>query len=299
MLKLKRKFGDRYDGYRVKNVDPFFFLIPHVMKKRVDSQVFFEDELDITELEKFIRQHGETDVPGIKMYHLLVAACIRLYAQRPYLNRFCISGKIYARNNMHISMSILRGQGNQAESTMVKPEFELTDTLKDVVDRFNQLVAENRQEASENGTDVAAKVLGKLPVWLTRFAVNVLAFLDRRGWLPKALNNVSPFHTSLFITNLGSIGIKPIYHHIYEFGTTSIFIAMGKKRTVRELDTDGTIVKKRKLDIKVVADERICDGHYYATSMRMLNKILQHPERLLNPPDEVVLDDGIIMKGRT
>ena len=299
MLKLKRKFGDRYDGYRVKNVDPFFFLIPHVMKKRVDSQVFFEEELDITELEKFIRQHGETDVPGLKMYHLIVAACIRLYSQRPYLNRFCISGRIYARNNMRVSMSILRGTGDAAESTMVKPEFELTDTLKDVVDRFNQLVEENRQVTSENGTDTVAKVLGRLPAWLTRFAVNTLGFLDRRGLLPKAINNVSPFHTSLFITNLGSIGIKPVYHHIYEFGTTSVFIATGKKRTVREIEADGTIVKKRKIDIKVVADERICDGHYYATSMRMLNKILLHPERLLEPPAEVVMDDGIIMKGRT
>lgn len=299
MQKLKRKFGDRYDGYRVKNVDPFFFLIPHVMKKRVDSQVFFEEELDITELEKFIRKHGETDVPGLKMYHVIVAACIRLYSQRPSLNRFCISGRIYARNNMRISMSVLRGQGDKAESTMVKPEFDLADTLQDVVDRFNTLVEENRKETSQNGTDAAAKILGKLPAWLTRFAVNVLAFLDRRGWLPKALNNVSPFHTSLFITNLGSIGIKPIYHHIYEFGTTSIFIAMGKKRTVREIEADGTIVKKRKLDIKVVADERICDGHYYATSMRMLTKLLQHPERLLVPPEQVIQDEGIIMKGRT
>ena len=215
MLKLKRKFGDRYDGYRVKNVDPFFHLIPHVMKTRVDSQVFFEDEIDITELEKFVRTQGENGIPGLKMYHLILAACIRLYAQRPYLNRFCMNGRIYARNNMRISMSILRGQGGDAETTMVKPEFELTDTLQDVVTRFNQLVDANRVETSENGTDATAKLLGALPTCITRFAVNTLAFLDRRGWLPKAVNEISPFHTSLFITNLGSIGIKPIYHHIY------------------------------------------------------------------------------------
>lgn len=299
MLKLKRKFGDRYDGYRVKNADPYYLLTPHIMKKRVDSQVFFEEELDITELEKFIRKHGETDVPGLKMYHLIVAACIRLYSQRPYLNRFCMNGKVFARNRMQISMSILRGQGDQAVSTDIKPEFELTDTLQDVVKRFNQLVDENRQETTENGTDSVATALTHMPCWLTRFIVNMLGFLDRRGWMPKALNEISPFHNSLFITNLGSIGIKPVYHHIYEFGTTSIFVAMGKKRTVREIEADGTIVKKRKIDIKIVADERICDGHYYATSMRMLSRLLQHPEQLLEPPAEVIMDDGIVMKGRT
>lgn len=298
MLKLKRKFGDRYDGYRVKKVDPFFLLVPHIMKKRVDSQVFFEEEVDITELEKFVRRHGETDIPGLKMYHLIAAACVRLYSQRPCLNRFCIHGRIFARNNMRICMSILKGQSEGAESTIIKPEFELEDTLQDVVRKFNAIIDENRQEATENGTDATAGFLGHMPVFLARFAVNLLAFLDRRGIMPKMLNEISPFHTSLFITNLGSIGIKPVYHHIYEFGTTSIFVAMGKKRTVREIEADGTIIKKRKIDIKVVADERICDGHYYATSMRMLAKLLQHPERLLVPPEEVVLDPGIDMKGR-
>lgn len=299
MLELKRKFGDRKDAYRIKKVDPFFLLIPHIMKKRVDSMVFFEDNIDITELEEFVRKHKETDIPGLHMYHVFASALLRLYSQRPYLNRYCMSGKIFARKSMRISMSVLRGKGDEQLSTMVKPEFEMSDTLYNVVENFNSQVDLNHEETTENGTDNTANILGHLPNWLTRFAVNFLTFLDHRGWLPKAVSEVSPFHTSLFITNLGSIGIKPIYHHIYEFGTTSIFVAMGKKETKYELRPDGTTVKKRYIGIKVVADERICDGHYYATSMRMLAKILRNPDQLLTPPEKVVIDNGIDMKGRT
>lgn len=299
MQKLKRKFGDRYDGYRVKNVDPFFLLIPFLMKNRVDSQVYFEDEIDITELEKFVRIHGDTDIPGLKMYHIFVAACIRLYSQRPYLNRFCMRGRIYARKTMRVSMSMLRGQGEEGcVSTVIKPEFELSDTLADVVNRFNTIVEENRKISTENNTDWTASLIGHMPGFLARFVVNLLTFLDHHGRMPKALNEVSPFHTSLFITNMGSIGVEPVFHHIYEFGTTSLFIAIGKKKNVQEIGPDGSVIKRRKMGVKVVADERICDGHYYAASMRKLVKLLRNPERLLLPPEQVLIDDGIDMKGR-
>ena len=292
MMQLKRKFGDRYDGYRVKKVDPFFLLIPNIMPTRVDSQVYFSDEIEITALEKFVRDHGETDLPGLKMYHVMIAAMIRLISQKPYLNRF-------ARNYITISMSIKRGTGETALTTVVKPRFEPEDTLVDVVRKFNEAVDENRKAESENDTDNTASVVGKLPSWLVRWFVNFMFFLDRRGHLPKIINKASPFHTSMFLTNMGSLGIRPIYHHIYEFGTTSIFVGMGKKETIYETKSDGTLAKHRKMGIKVVADERICDGNYYATSMRSLARYLHNPERLLEPPETVVMDDGIDMKGRT
>ena len=298
MMKLKRKFGDRYDGYRIKKVDPFFLLIPNIMPTRVDSQVYFSDEIEITALEKFIREHNETDLPGLKMYHVMIAAMIRLISQKPYLNRFVMHSKIFARNHITISMSIKRGTGEDALTTVVKPAFEPENTLYDVVKKFNDAVTENRQTEAENGTDNTANIIGKLPACLVRWFIAFMVFLDKRGLMPKIINKVSPFHTSMFLTNMGSLGIRPIYHHIYEFGTTSVFVGMGKKETVYETSSDGTLVKRRKVGVKVVADERICDGNYYATSMRMLARYLHHPERLLTPPETVVMDDGIDMKGR-
>lgn len=298
MVRLKRKFGDRYDGYRVRKVDPFFLLIPNIMATRVDSQVYFSDEIEITGLEQFVREHGETDLPGLKLYHVMIASMIRLISQKPYLNRFVMHGKIFARNHITISMSIKRGTGENALTTVVKPQFEPEDTLSDVVRKFNDAVEENRKSEQENDTDATASIVGKLPACIVRWFVRFMFFLDKHGRLPKLINKASPFHTSMFLTNMGSLGIRPIYHHIYEFGTTSVFIGMGKKETVYETKADGSVEKHRRLGIKVVADERICDGNYYATSMRSLARYLQNPERLLTPPETVVPDDGIDMKGR-
>ncbi len=298
MQQLKRKFGDRYDGYRVKNVDPFFLLIPYIMKTRVDSQVFYTDRLEITEIEKFVREHTLTDIPGLKLYHVMVASMVRLLSQRPYLNRFVAGRKIYARNHISISMAMKRSMSDDADTTTVKPRFEPTDVLQDVVNKFNTAIEQNRTTVNENQTDFTAKLIGGLPGGLIKFTIWFLDGLDKVGLMPKVINKVSPFHTSMFLTNMGSIGIKPIYHHIYEFGSTSVFVAIGKKYIENEIDEQGNVIKRKYIDIKVVADERICDGYYYANSMRMLAKIIKDPETLLEKPKEVIMDDGIKMKGR-
>lgn len=297
MIQYSRKFGDRYDGYRVKKVDPFFFIIPQVMSKRVDSQVYFSEEVDITALEQFIREHTNTDIPGLRMYHILIASYIRMVSKRPYFNRFVLGHRIYQRKQLTVSMAIKR-HSDREETTTLKIPFDPKDTLQDVVNKFNKTVEANKRVIDENGTDHVAKVLGHMPTFLLTAAIGFFKMLDRHGMLPKLINKVSPFHTSLFITNMGSLGIPPIYHHIYEFGTTSIFVAMGNKHTKNEVDLQGNVTPRRKMGIKVVADERICDGAYYAAGMRMLSRFLKNPQALLTPPDTVAVDDGIIMKGR-
>lgn len=289
---LSKKHGDRADGYRITNVKGVFLLIPYIMKDRVDSQVYWEDDVDITKLEDFVRQHQD-EFPGLSLYHVIIAAVLRTYSQRPYLNRFVVDSKMYSRNHFCVSMMIKRGLTVGGEETLIKPEFPLDATLGDVVKGFNEILDENKSAGSSNGTDQTALNLGSLPHGLVKFVVNTLMFLDRKNCMPKFFHKVSPFHTAFFITNIGSIGIEPIYHHIYEFGTTSVFLAIGKKKTVITTDTDGNIVKKRVMGFKLVADERICDGHYYAESARFFMRLLRKPEKLLNPPEKVYVDDAI------
>ena len=296
MIQYSRKFGDRYDGYRIKNVDPFFFIVPEVMSKRVDSQVYFSDEIDITTLEQFVREHTNTDIPGLKLYHVVIAAYLRVVSQKPYFNRFALGHRIYHNKQLTVSMAVKRR--SDREETTLKIPFDPKDTVHDVVNKFNYLVAENKVVEAENGTDKVAKILGSMPTFLLTAAIGFFKFLDRHGKLPKAINKVSPFHTSFFITNMGSLGIPPIYHHIYEFGTTSVFVSIGNKRNEHEMDAHGNVTTRRKMGIKVVADERICDGAYYAMGMRMMAKLLKHPETLLTPPETVIEDDGIVRKGR-
>ncbi len=292
---FKRHLGDRYDGWRVRQVDPVFAVIPYILRTRTDAQNYFEERVPIDKIEAFIRENRE-EIPGLSIMHVIIAAMVRLVSQRPNLNRFVVWNKIFARNYMNISLVVKRSLTDDGEETLIKPYFLPTDTLKDVVERINKELEENQQEGQENSSDKISKILGMLPDFLMRTVVFSFMWLDKVGMLPRIIEQASPWHSSLFLTNIGSIGIESIYHHLYEFGNCSIFAAMGKKSQVQKVTRDGDVINSKTILLKFVVDERICDGFYYASSLRMLNKIFQNPEQLLSPPEKVVLDEGVKWK---
>ena len=134
---FKKGFGDRYDGWRVRHVDAVYNVIPFVMRTRLDAQNLFEENIPIENIERFIRDHRE-DMPGLAFMHVIIAAMVRMIATRPYLNRFVMWNKIYARNHIDIALMIKRKHSNV--ETNVKPEFEPTATLTDVMNTMNAIV---------------------------------------------------------------------------------------------------------------------------------------------------------------
>ena len=118
----------------------------------------------------------------------------------------------------------------------------------------------------------------------------VLRFLDFHGKLPKSLLKVSPFHGSMVVTSMGSLGIPAIYHHLYNFGTLPVFISYGNIFTADAVKRDGSREKHHFVTFKVVTDERICDGYYYASVFKRLKKIFQNPEILDETLESVVED---------
>ena len=291
----KRSIADRYDGWRVRNVDAVYNVIPFIMRTRMDSQNLFEENIPIEGIEEFIRAHRE-DIPDLSIMHVIMAAAVRMIALKPYVNRFVVWNKIYARNHIAISLMIKRKQSNV--ETTIKPEFEPADTLREVMKKVNALIHENIQDDAKNDMDNVANKFGYIPAFLFRFAIWLLLALDNIGLLPKSLNKVSPFHCSLFLTNVGSLGIGPIYHHLYEFGTCSMFIAMGSKYKVRVVSADGVHGERRYIGLRFVCDERICDGKYYAGAMKQFRYYMTNPEKLLEPPETVIMDDGVPARKR-
>ncbi len=289
----KRRLGDRYDGYRIRKLDPIMQIIPAVMRTRLDSQVFFDYKLDVTELEKFVREHRKTDIPDLRMLHIFMTAMLRMMSQFPKLNRFVSGKKVYARNCYSISIACKRSLSNDDEETTITPRFEPDDTLTEVAQKLEAALKKDVYESRVEGnkTDVVARVLGAVPTFIKAGVVDLMRNLDKIGLMPKVIYNASPFHASMFITDLGSCGIGPIYHHLYEFGTCSVFVAMGKKESEYYIDASGETKLRRYINVKVVADERICDGFYYASAMKAFTRLLRHPEKLLLPPEEVIMDD--------
>ncbi len=289
--KRKRRFGDRYDGYKVNEKDPLFHIMPFIMRSRLDSQVFFDEKIDITGLSSFITSHRE-DMPDLSVYHIFAAAVIRTLVQKPKLNRFVSGNRIYSRSYLRVSMTIKKSLDERSEEALVMPEFEPYDTLKEIVEKFSKEVndAKVQDDGDSNATEAVVKTINLLPVFVKKFVIWTLRKLDNMGKMPKALNKVSPFHSSLYITNVGSIGLNSVYHHLYEFGTTSIFLSLGKRETVREIQSDGSVKTKIMINVRLTLDERICDGYYFSRAFKLFKQLVKNPHLLLEKPDYIGKD---------
>lgn len=290
MKKRRRRFGDRKDGRKLRTLPPMSKVSPYIMKKRSDAQNSFRDSFEITEAERLIQKKREEGFKNIGILHIILAAYIRTVASRPGINRFISGQKIYARNNIEIVMTIKKEMSLSAPDTVIKVIFSPTDTLTQVYEKFNKVVDENTGNNADSSFDNTAKVLTYIPGLVLKFAVWFLNFLDYFGRLPKALTKVSPFHGSFIITSMGSLGIPPIYHHIYDFGNLPVFFSYGAKRSQTVISPDGKLEKKNFIDFTVVTDERICDGYYYASAFKILKRYMKNPDILDTPPENVVED---------
>ncbi|MDD3079639.1 MAG: 2-oxo acid dehydrogenase subunit E2 [Paludibacter sp.] len=288
----KWHLGDRYDGWRVRKVDAVFSVIPYFLRTRMDAQNYFEERVPIDHIEQFIKEHKQ-DIPELSIMHVVMAALVRLVSQRPHLNRFVMWNKIFARNHVSFSIAVKRTLSDNGEETLIKPYFMPTDTLQDIVRKTKQEQEKNQKVGQQNASDTISRILGLLPDFAMRVVVWVLLWLDKVGLMPRFIEQASPWHCSIFLTNIGSIGVESIYHHLYEFGNCSMFVAMGKKSRRHAFNKSGDLTAYKSILLKFVMDERICDGFYYASSMRVLNKILSDPAVLLQAPEKVIIDEGV------
>ena len=271
-------FGHRNDGRKLKTLPPFFKVIPNIMLERNDSQVLFKQDIAIKNLDEYIDKKAEEGIK-ISYMHIVYAALVRIIAERPRLNRFAMNGTIYARNKIYVSLAIKKSLTDDGEETTTKAEFNGTENIFEVKRKIDAIIEQNKDTSADNDTDIVAKTLSLIPNWLIRIIIKILRSLDRHGMLPKSLIKASPFHTSVFLTNVGSLGIDSIYHHIYNFGTTSMFFSMGKKKK-SYIYEDEEFKEEKCITLAFVGDERICDGYYYASSFKLLSKYLKKPELL-------------------
>lgn len=271
-------FGFRSDGRKIKTIGPFFRVIPHVMKNRSDAHVYYTQELPLATLDAYINKKEEEGIQ-ISYMTIIYAALVRLLAERPYLNRFVMNGRTYARKGIYISLAIKKKMSEEIEETTIKLPFTGSENIFEIKEKLEAAITKNKDLSAENSTDRLAKFLWLVPNFVMKFIVNTLMFLDKHGMMPKFAIHASPFHTSAFLTNVGSLGIDAIYHHIYDFGTTGLFLAMGKKKKDYIYD-DETVKEEKCISLAFVCDERICDGFYFASSVKMFNRFLKKPELL-------------------
>ena len=286
--KRKRRLGDRREGRRLRTLDGLHVATPFIMETRADACNYFSEELDISLADEFVQNQLISGKEGFSMLHVFLAAYVRAVATYPYLNRFVSGQRIYARNEIEVCMVVKKSMSMDSPETAIKVKFEPTDTIYDVYDRFNAAVSSvNSEDGASAGTDSITKFFRKFPRLLFRWTVRAISALDYWGLCPKALMDALPFWGSMIITSMGSLGIKPIYHHLYNFGNLPIFISYGTKRRVTTTDRKGNPITKKVIDMKVVTDERTCDGYQYATAFKYIRKLIENPAVLVDPPEQV------------
>ena len=286
----KKKLGDRRDGRRITTMPAMSYLEPFLMSTRADSQNHFEDVIDITNVERYLDQKHKEGYTDMTLLHVILAAYVRVVSERPSVNRFIAGQRIFAAKNVECVMTVKKKMSLESEDTVIKIKFDPRDNIYNIYKKFQLTLKDAVANESETSFDSISKLLGKIPRFILRGLIKILYSLDYVGLLPEALRNISPFHGSMIITSMGSLGIPAIYHHLYDFGTLPIFISYGSIFAGDAVKRDGTKERHHFVTLKVVTDERICDGYYYASAFKRIKRYLLRPE-LLDDFAESVKED--------
>ncbi|HOW23538.1 MAG TPA: 2-oxo acid dehydrogenase subunit E2 [Sedimentibacter sp.] len=274
----------RSDGYLVKDLNPFVKIIPYVMEKRSDAQNFSKQIFPAESIDKYILEKKREGY-NFSYMHVFIAAYVRVIAERPQLNRFVMNNQIYQRNKIYVSMAVKRSFRDDGEETTVKFEFTGKENIFEIAEIIDTNIAKALSE-DNNDTDKLAEMVMSMPGFVKKLLVRILKTADKYNMLPKSIIDASPFHTSMFFTYLKSIDTQYIYHHLYDFGTTGLFAALGKTVKLPVVENDQVVIKKC-CEIGYTMDERICDGVYYARSFKLFEKYISSPK---------LLETGLIQK---
>ena len=287
----KAMFVHRPEGRRIRGIDPIVQATPYLMPMRCDAQVFLDHEVDYEPLMRYIAAKSREGIK-ITFMEILIACFVRGVSQTPEVNRFIMNRQFYNRTELTCSFTILMDtKDDSIEENTVKVFFDPSDTIFDVSARVKTCLMHNRNPETPGFTYKLAHFAMSVPL-LPNIIVGLIKLLDRYGLAPKALLDALPFHTSMFVTNMASIGMMRVYHHIYNFGNTSLFFSLGNPRRSYTVDAGGKVIRKCSLPIGVTADERVCGGAVYAKLFATMKHCLAHPEELETPPEKVYYNEG-------
>nr|MCR4791065.1 hypothetical protein [Treponemataceae bacterium] len=278
----KKYHKDRKDGRYIKSMESIMKFMPFVMRTRNDACNLMRDSVELNSITKYVHEKRNAGFDGFNVMYILVAAYVRSVSQNPGVNRFVSGCRIFARNNIEVCMEVKKELKLDAPATMIKfyfePDFTIDQVYKEMYTKIQAY--KNEPEGENNAFDKAADIFCSMPRPFLKWVIRMLYRLDYNGLIPKSLLAISPFHCSMLLTSMGSLGIPPIYHHLYNFGNCPMFISFSSNRHDYIPNKEGEIERKHFLDFNFTLDERICDGQYYAHALHDLKRFLKNPELL-------------------
>ena len=283
-IKQKRRFGDRKDAYRIRDLDAMHAFAPYIIPDRVANEAVCIEHIDVTEMETYLKKKNAAN-PQYKytMFHVICAALAKTLYMRPKMNTFIAGHRYYQRKDISFSFVAkkeLKDHSYEALAIIKLDQEDKTSPIEQLHDKICNFVHGVR---NENKTDVTTNdiaFLNKFPRPILRFIIRILNWLDYHGKIPSSLSKADPYYSSIFISNLGSVKMSASYHHLSNYGTNSIFIIIGEKKKRPVFNEDGSYEMKDTLELGLTIDERIADGIYFSNSIKLLKKLVQNPELL-------------------
>ncbi|HTX73707.1 MAG TPA: hypothetical protein VMC79_12835 [Rectinemataceae bacterium] len=277
-------FIDRSDGRRVKGLPSFNAIMPYLMRTRTESVVYFAKDIDVENALRYV--HRMNTVEGSNRYSLfalILSAAVRSLALKPRMNRFVHRRGVYQRKELSISFIVKKKLTEEAAESNAKILFDPRDTIQEATDRINSGI-EAARSPKLGADDREVEIAHRIPFGKA-VATSAFRFLDHFNVAPASMVRTDPLYTSIYFANLGSIGLDTPYHHLYEWGTASIFVVMGRMFQKDVGRTDGSVARRHFINFKVSLDERIGDGIYFAHAASLFQRLIVHPELLEERPD--------------
>lgn len=275
-----RKWGDRYDAYRIRDIDGVHFYMAYLMPKRTQAEVYINEKLDVTELLEYIKEKNASGERKVTMFHCVIAAMARTIKMRPLLNRYISGKRYYMRHEISMGFTIKKRFTDHAEESLMIYRPKDDENVTAITDKLSPQVKEAKREDKGQSVDDILNIVKKLPKFIMHIFMAFMRFADNHGLMPKAFSSVDTNYCTVLLSNLGSIKCDAVYHHLNNFGTNGIVVTIGEIHKELVLGENGEPVARDVMNIGVTLDERIADGFYFARSLKLIKHLFKNPELL-------------------
>lgn len=290
---MKKRFGDRKDGKLMRDLDSMHNLMAIMYPNRCDNEAFFEFTLDLTNTDLFLQLKNDgSDDYKYNIFQVIVAAMLKTIYLRPKMNRFIKNENFYQRNDISAAFTIKKQFHDNGGEGLITLKAGPDWTFETVHQELKKRVFESRNSDVANSTEQEMEAFNKLPRWIFKRAVHFVMWLDKHGWMPESMTNDDIFQSSVVLSNLGSLKLDAGYHHLTNWGTTSVFCVIGLKKPRPFTNDDGTVEMRDSINLGVTLDERIADGYYFAKTLRLIKTLIENPSLLDLPFEKEVEING-------
>ena len=288
-MSKKRKLGDRRDGVLLKNLDAMHFIMPVIFPNRCDNEAFVSERVDLTNLNAYLeKKNSQNPEYKYNLFQAIVTAILKTVTLRPKMNRFIANNNLYQRNNISASFVIKKQFTDSSEEGLAFIRAEEGFNIDDVHNEIYRQVTHCRTGDNKDATTEVMEVFNKLPRALSKAIIKFFCVLERHGKIPASFVETDPYYSSVILSNLGSIKLHSGYHHLTNWGTTSVFVIVGERKKRPFYDENGNIEMRDSVDLGFTVDERIADGYYFSKTIKLFKNILENPEILEKPLAEEV-----------